>query len=47
MGNLFGKLMFAILIILSTLGLAAYIIQNAFDDPTMTFVEFFKMLGNN
>ena len=44
MGNLFGKLMFAILIILSTLGLAAYIIQNAFDDPTMTFVDFFKML---
>lgn len=46
MGNLFGKVMFAILIILSTLGLAAYIIQNAFDDPTMTFVDFFKMITN-
>lgn len=46
MGNLFGKVMFAILIILSTLGLAAYIIQNAFDDPTMTFAEFFKVIFN-
>lgn len=46
MGNLFGKLAFAFLIIVSTLGLAAYIIQNAFDDPTMTFVDFFKMLQN-
>ncbi len=46
MGNLFGKVMFAILIILSTLGLAAYIIQNAFDDPTMTFKDFFEVIFN-
>lgn len=46
MGNLFGKIMFAILMILATLGLAAYIIQNAFDDPTMTFKEFFEIILN-
>lgn len=45
MGNLFGKLMFAILIILSTLGVAAYIMQNAFGE-SITFAEFFEMIGN-
>ena len=45
MGNLFGKVMFAILIILSTLGVAAYVMQTAFGEP-ITFAEFFEMIGN-
>lgn len=45
MGNLFGKLAFAFLIILSTLGMAAYIIQNQYGEA-ITFVEFFEMIRN-
>lgn len=46
MGNFFGKIMFAFLMIVSTLGLAAFVMQNAFGEP-ITFAEFFKMISNN
>lgn len=46
MRNLLGKLAFAFLIILSTLGLAAFIMQEAFNEP-LTFKEFFEMISNN
>ena len=46
MGRIFGTIAFIFLIVLATLGLGAYIMQNAFDDPTMTFKDLFEMLSN-
>lgn len=43
MNKFFGNLVFIFLIILSTLGLAAYVMQNAFQEP-ITFKEFFEMI---
>lgn len=43
MNKFFGNLFFIFLIILSTLGLAAYVMQNAFQEP-ITFKEFFEMI---
>lgn len=45
MNKFFGRLFFAFLIILSTLGLAAYVMQTAFGEP-ITFAEFFEMMEN-
>lgn len=46
MGRFWGTIFFIILIILSTAGLAAYVMQNAFGYD-ITFVEFFQMLDEN
>ncbi len=45
MNKFIGNLLFAFLLILSTLGLAAYVMQNAFGSD-ITFVEFFQMMKN-
>ena len=46
MGKVPGTIAFIFLIIVATLGLGAYIMQNAFDDPTMTFKDLFEILMN-
>lgn len=45
MRKFFGTLLFIFLLILSTLGLAAYVMQEAFQEP-ITFKEFFEMVLN-
>lgn len=45
MNKFFGTIAFIFLIILSTLGLAAYVMQNAFGEA-ITFKEFFEMMSN-
>lgn len=45
MRKFFGTLLFIFLLVLSTLGLAAYIMQEAFQEP-ITFKEFFDMILN-
>ncbi|MCQ2545067.1 MAG: hypothetical protein MJ144_01380 [Clostridia bacterium] len=46
MGRFWGTILFIFLLILSTAGLAAYVMQNAFGYD-ITFAEFFQMLDNN
>ncbi len=41
MGKWTSRLVFAFLIILATLGMAAYVMQNALQEP-ITFKEFFE-----
>lgn len=43
MGNMFKILIYAFLVILATAGLAAYVMQTAFQEP-ITFKEFFEMV---
>jgi len=46
MGRFTGTIAFIFLLILSTLGVAAYVMQEAFQEP-ITFAEFFKMITGN
>lgn len=46
MRKFIGTVLFIFLIILSTAGLAAYVMQEAFQQP-LTFKEFFEMILNN
>lgn len=46
MGKIFKFLIYAFLIILATAGLAAYVMQEAFQEP-ITFKEFFEMVLND
>lgn len=46
MRKFMGTVVFIFLIILATAGLAAYVMQNAFQEP-ITFKEFFEMIFNN
>lgn len=43
MRKFIGTVLFIFLIILSTAGLAAYVMQQAFQEP-ITFKEFFEMI---
>lgn len=43
MRKIIGTILFIFLIILSTAGVAAYVMQEAFQEP-MTFKEFFEMV---
>ncbi|MDD4200869.1 MAG: hypothetical protein PHS19_05710 [Eubacteriales bacterium] len=43
MGKFWGTIVFIFLLILSTAGLAAYVMQNAFGYD-ITFVEFFHLI---
>ncbi len=43
MRKIFGTIIFIFLIILSTAGVAAYVMQEAFQEP-ITFKEFFEMV---
>lgn len=43
MKKIFSTIIFIFLIILATAGLAAYVMQNAFQEP-ITFKEFFEMI---
>ena len=45
MRKFMGTILFIFLLILSTAGLAAYVMQNAFQE-TITFKEFFEMMSN-
>lgn len=45
MRKFFGTVLFIFLLIVSTLGLAAYVMQEAFNEP-ITFAEFFEMMRN-
>ncbi len=44
MRKVIGTILFIFLLILSTLGVAAYVIQHAYGD--ITFVEWFQMITN-
>ena len=46
MGKVIGTRLFIFLLILSTAGLAAYVMQNAFGYD-ITFLEFFQMITDN
>ena len=46
MGKVIGTILFKFLLILSTAGLAAYVMQNAFGYD-LTFLEFFQMITDN
>ena len=43
MRTIIGTILFIFLIILSTAGVAAYVMQEAFQEP-ITFKEFFEMV---
>ena len=43
MREIIGTILFIFLIILSTAGVAAYVMQEAFQEP-ITFKEFFEMV---
>ncbi|MEE0746812.1 MAG: hypothetical protein ACLRQA_00500 [Anaerovoracaceae bacterium] len=43
MRKIIGTILFIFLIILSTAGVAAYVMQEAFQEP-ITFKEFFEMV---
>ena len=43
MRNIIGTILFIFLIILATAGVAAYVMQEAFQEP-ITFKEFFEMV---
>ena len=45
MRKFMGTILFIFLLILSTAGLAAYVMHNAFQEP-ITFKEFFEMMSN-
>ncbi|NLD20621.1 MAG: hypothetical protein GX663_10345 [Clostridiales bacterium] len=45
MRKFLGTVVFIFLIILATAGLAAFVMQNAFQEP-ITFKEFFEMISN-
>ena len=44
MRKFIGTILFIFLLILSTAGLAAYVMQNAFQEP-ISFIEFFVMIS--
>ena len=46
MRKFIGTVLFIFLMILATAGLAAYVMQEAFQQP-LTFKEFFEMILNN
>ncbi len=46
MRKFIGTVLFIFLMILATVGLAAYVMQEAFQEP-ITFKEFFEMISNN
>ena len=46
MGKVIGTILFIFLLILSTAGLAAYVMQNAFGYD-ITILEFFQMITDN
>ena len=45
MRKFMGTILFIFLLILSTAGLAAYVMQNAFQEP-ITVKELFEMISN-
>lgn len=45
MRKFLGTVLLIFLLIVSTLGLAAYVMQEAFQEP-ITFAEFFQMMKN-
>lgn len=45
MRKIVGTILFIFLLILATLGVAAYVMQEAFQEP-ITFKEFFEMVFN-
>lgn len=46
MNRFIGTILFIFLMILATAGLAAYVMQEAFQEP-ITFKEFFEMILND
>lgn len=46
MRKIIGTTLFIFLLILATVGLAAFVMQEAFNEP-ITFKEFFEMISGN
>lgn len=46
MNKIIGTILFIFLLILATVGLAAFVMQEAFNEP-ITFKEFFEMISGN
>lgn len=46
MRKIIGTILFIFLLILATVGLAAFVMQEAFNEP-ITFKEFFEMISGN
>ena len=43
--RIIGTILFVFLMVVATLGMFAFILQEAFDEP-ITFAEFFQMIMN-
>lgn len=46
MRKIIGTILFIFLLILATVGLAAFVMQEAFNEP-ITFKEFFEMISGD